>query len=105
LTKQGLLEKLPSKEASERSHHVYVLTPRGEGTMPVLNAVIHFAEGHTDPPSEKAHMRIIHSLCGQATTSADRCDGCRDVLTPGTTSWVSFARSGLPVPLATADTQ
>lgn len=102
LVEQGLLAKAPFRDASERTRHAYVLTPKGEGALPVLNAMIHFAEEHTDPPSDTAHMSIIHSVCGQATTSADRCDRCQEVLTPGNTTWISFARSGVPVQLATA---
>ncbi|MHA7209146.1 hypothetical protein [Arthrobacter sp. MDT1-65] len=47
-------------------------------------------------------MQVLHAPCGQPTASADRCDTCGESLTAATTSWVSFARSGRPVPLATA---
>ncbi len=102
LTGHGLLARTPYRDASGRTRHEYRLTDTGEGTLPVLNAMILFAEEHLQAPSATAHMQIIHSPCGHATESADRCDACGEGLTPATTAWVSSARSGRPVPLATA---
>ncbi|MHA7280005.1 winged helix-turn-helix transcriptional regulator [Arthrobacter sp. MDT2-2] len=102
LTAHGLLVRRPYDDESGRTRHEYVLTPKGEGTLPVLNAMIHFAEEHLGAPSDSAHMQIVHSSCGRRTTSADRCDACREELTADTTTWVSFARGGGPVQLAGA---
>ena len=102
LTDHGLLIRSPYRDTSGRTRHEYRLTDKGEGALPVLNALIVFAEDHLDAPSATAHMQIIHSPCGHPTASAGRCDTCGVDLTPATTAWVSFARTGRAVPLATA---
>jgi hypothetical protein len=47
-------------------------------------------------------MFVIHSGCGQRTTSADTCTGCGERLTAANTSWHSLTRTEAPVELATA---
>jgi hypothetical protein len=70
--------------------------------MPVLNAVVIWAEKHLPAPSEAAHMYVIHSRCGHRTSSADTCLECGERLTADNTSWHSLTRTGAPVQLATA---
>ncbi len=102
LTRHGLLARTPCRDTSGRTRHEYRLTETGEGALPVLNAMILFAEQYLQAPSATAHMQVVHSPCGHPTASADRCDACGESLTPATTAWTSLARSGHPVPLATA---
>ena len=101
LTDAGLLAQRPYQDGS-RTRQEYVLTPKGEDSLPVLNAIIIWAEKHLDAPNEVSHMRVIHTDCGRPTSSADTCSHCGVPLTAANTSWHSFKRSDHPMPLATA---
>jgi DNA-binding HxlR family transcriptional regulator len=101
LVESGLLEKKAYDDGG-RTRQEYVLTPMGEDALPVLNAVTIWAEKHLPAPSDKAHMYVIHSGCGQRTGSADTCTGCGERLTAANTSWHSQSRSEQPVQLSTA---
>ena len=68
----------------------------------MLNAVVIWSEKHLAAPSEQAHMFVVHSGCGQRTSSADSCTACGERLTAENTSWHSLTRTADPVPLATA---
>ena len=57
---------------------------------------------HAGAPSEQAHMFVIHSTCGERTSSADSCTACGERLTAENTSWHSLTRTAEPVELATA---
>ncbi len=76
-----------------------MLTDKGDA-LPVLNAVVIWAEKHLPAPSEQAHMFVIHTGCGARTTSADTCTACGERLTARNTSWHSLARTPEPVLLA-----
>ena len=101
LVDAGLLSRQPYGDGG-RTRSEYVLTARGEDALPVLNAVVLWAEKHLPAPSEQAHMFVIHSTCGARTSSADSCTACGERLTADNTSWHSLTRSTDPVPLATA---
>jgi DNA-binding HxlR family transcriptional regulator len=101
LVESGLLTKKPYDDGG-RTRQEYVLTPKGEDALPVLNAVVIWAEKHLPAPSEAAHMYVIHSRCGHRTNSADTCLECGERLTADNTSWHSLTRTGRPVQLATA---
>lgn len=101
LVESGLLGKRAYDDGG-RTRREYVLTPKGEDALPVLNAVVMWAEKHLPAPSEQAHMYVIHSGCGQRTTSADACTECGERLTAANTSWHLLSRSPAPVELATA---
>ena len=101
LVDAGLLTRRPYDDGG-RSRREYVLTAMGEDALPVLNAVILWAEKCLPAPSEKAHMFVIHTGCGARTASADSCTVCGERLAAGNTSWHSLTRSAEPVPLATA---
>jgi DNA-binding HxlR family transcriptional regulator len=103
LVDAGLLSRQPYGVGG-RTRNEYVLTARGEDALPVLNAVVLWAEKHLPAPSEQAHMFVIHSTCGARTSSADSCTACGERLTAANTSWHSLTRSADPVPLATAPT-
>ena len=104
LVEAGLLSK-KAYDGGGRTRQEYVLTPKGEDALPVLNAVVMWAEKHLPAPSEQAHMFVIHAGCGQRTSSADTCTGCGERLTAANTSWHSLSRSEAPVRLATAARQ
>jgi DNA-binding HxlR family transcriptional regulator len=101
LVESGLLAKRAYGDGG-RTRQEYVLTPKGEDALPVLNAVVIWAEKHLPAPSEQAHMFVIHTGCGQRTSSADMCTECGERLTAATTSWHSLTRTAAPVELATA---
>jgi DNA-binding HxlR family transcriptional regulator len=101
LVESGLLAKRTYDDAGRRRQE-YVLTPKGEDALPVLNAVVMWAEKHLPAPSEQAHMFVIHTGCGRRTSSADTCTECGERLTAANTSWHSLARTEAPVELATA---
>ena len=101
LVDAGLLSKKPYDDGG-RTRQEYVLTAKGEDALPVLNAVVIWAEKHLPAPSDQAHMYVIHSTCGQRTGSADTCLECGERLTAENTSWHSLARTDDPVPVATA---
>jgi DNA-binding HxlR family transcriptional regulator len=101
LVESGLLSKKAYDDGG-RTRQEYVLTAKGEDALPVLNAVVIWAEKHLPAPSEQAHMYVIHSGCGQRTSSADTCTECGEPLTAANTSWHSLTRSDAPLELATA---
>jgi DNA-binding HxlR family transcriptional regulator len=101
LVESGLLTKRAYDDGG-RTRCEYVLTEMGEDALPVLNAVTIWSEKHLPAPSEQAHMYVIHSGCGQRTSSADTCTHCGDRLTAANTSWHSQTRTTSPVELATA---
>lgn len=101
LVDAGLLTRSPYDDGGRRRHE-YVLTGKGEDALPVLNAVVIWSEKHLAAPSEQAHMFVVHSGCGQRTSSADSCTACGERLTAENTSWHSLTRTAEPVRLATA---
>jgi DNA-binding HxlR family transcriptional regulator len=102
LVDAGLLTRRPYDDDGGRRRQEYVLTAKGEDALPVLNAVVIWSEKHLAAPSEQAHMFVVHSGCGQRTSSADSCTACGERLTAENTSWHSLTRTAGPVPLATA---
>ena len=101
LVESGLLAQRPYHDGT-RTRQEYVLTPKGEDALPVLNAIIIWAGKNLDAPHDGPHMKVIHTDCGEATTSADTCTHCGIHLTAANTSWHSFKRSNYPLPLAVA---
>ena len=101
LVESGLLARKAYDDGG-RTRQEYVLTPKGEDALPVLNAVTIWAEKHLPAPSDQAHLYVIHTGCGKPTQSADTCTECGERLTAANTSWHSRARSAEPVRLATA---
>jgi DNA-binding HxlR family transcriptional regulator len=101
LVDSGLLVKRAYDDGG-RTRQEYALTPKGEDALPVLNAVTIWAEKHLPAPSDQAHLYVIHTGCGQPTTSADTCTECGERLTAANTSWHSRSRSEQPIRLSTA---
>ncbi|KRE66608.1 MULTISPECIES: winged helix-turn-helix transcriptional regulator [Micrococcaceae] len=101
LVESGLLARNAYDDGG-RTRQEYVLTPKGEDALPVLNAVTIWAEKHLPAPSDQAHLYVIHTGCGKPTTSADTCTECGARLTAANTSWHSQSRSDQPIRLSTA---
>ena len=102
LSDAGLLARTPYNDDAGRPRHEYLLTPKGEDVLPVLNAVAQWADKHLESPTVQSRMRVIHTACGEETTSADTCTRCGASLAASTTSWHSLTRSEEPIRLATA---
>jgi DNA-binding HxlR family transcriptional regulator len=94
----GLLAREPYKEQG-RTRHEYVLTEAGAELLPVVHALLLWGEKHTASPQD-APLQIRHDPCGHVSSSADRCDGCAEPLTPENVTWVRRGRKGRVTPLA-----
>lgn len=101
LSTAGMLEKTPYADGG-RTRYEYRLTVKGQDVLPVLNAVAQWADKHVESPHDEAQMRVIHTGCGETTTSADTCTHCGAPLDASVTSWHSRTRSEAPIRLATA---
>jgi DNA-binding HxlR family transcriptional regulator len=101
LQDEGLIARRPYQDGGRRRQE-YVLTPKGEDTLPVLNAVILWADKHLAGPGPETQLVVIHSECGNRTSSADSCTVCGGRLTAASTSWHSPSRTSAPVLLAGA---
>lgn len=101
LTESGLLERR-DYEGAQRTRAEYVLTQAGADALPILNAMLLWTEKHLEPPSEDAHMYLIHRDCGARSSSAERCDACGAELTVRNSSWHSLTRSKEPIALDAA---
>ncbi|MEV4312238.1 helix-turn-helix domain-containing protein [Actinocrispum sp. NPDC049592] len=75
---EGLLTKAPYK-GRQRTHDQYLITEAGADLLPVLNALAHWGENHTDPPRRHTAMWIDHN--GHTSTSATECSTCGEELT------------------------
>jgi DNA-binding HxlR family transcriptional regulator len=104
LVKAGLLAK-QDYDNGGRIRQEYVLTPMGEDTLPILNAVMIWAEKHLPAPSNVSHSYVIHSYCGKRTDSADTCTACGDRLTAVNTSWHNRAENPEPIQLSVASSR
>jgi DNA-binding MarR family transcriptional regulator len=94
----GLLERVPYR-AGQRTHHEYRLTDAGRDLLPLLHSLALWGEKHTAPPAEGGHMSIIHTSCGQASTSSDLCSRCGAELRPTDVAWLRPWRSPEPTAL------
>lgn len=98
LCEAGLLERR-KYDGGQRSRLEYVLTEAGADALPIFNALTLWSEKHLNPPSDQAHMYLLHRDCGQRSNSAERCEHCGTELTARNTSWHSLTRSEQPIPL------
>ena len=76
-----------------RTHQEYLLTEAGADLLPVLNALALWGEKHTAAPGPGAHMQIMHTACGNTSTSADVCSHCGGLMQSSSTAWVRPWRS------------
>jgi DNA-binding HxlR family transcriptional regulator len=98
MVEAGLLVRVPYREDG-RSRHEYRLTTAGADLLPVLQALVQWGETHTTAPGA-GRLDVRHTGCGAVTASADRCDGCGQVLTPETVEWLRPWRDRPVTPLA-----
>ena len=96
LVDEGLLTLRPYASGT-RQRSEYHLTEAGADALPVLNALVHWGNRHTAAP--KGPMLVVHRDCGTATSSADRCDTCGDVLTTDNVAWDKPSQPGRLVEL------
>lgn len=97
----GLLRRVPYKGA-RRTHDEYHLTEAGSELLPVLHALLLWGERHTPAPAAAAHVEIIHSRCGQVSSTAEVCSACGERLAAGEVAWRRPWLAPEPVALAAA---
>jgi DNA-binding HxlR family transcriptional regulator len=82
----GLLERVPYR-APKRTHHEYRLTEAGTDLLPILHALVLWGEKHTSSPLGDVHLSIVHTRCGQTSSTPDICSHCGDVLRADEVAW------------------
>ncbi len=101
MVEAGLLRKVPYR-GEKRTHFEYRLTDAGEDTLPVLNALVIWGEKHTMAPIPGARMGILHRVCGQESTTTDRCSACGGDLRADDVEWLRSWRTPELSPLVGA---
>lgn len=86
MVEAGLLRR-SAYRGEQRTHQEYLLTEAGAELLPVLNALALWGEKHTTPPRPDAHIEIVHTVCGNASSSADVCGSCGMAMAAGDTAW------------------
>jgi DNA-binding HxlR family transcriptional regulator len=64
LVEQGLLRKVPYREAGQRERHEYRLTPKGLDLYPVLVALMQWGDQHAVGPAGPPVL-LRHRDCGE----------------------------------------
>jgi DNA-binding HxlR family transcriptional regulator len=100
LVEAGLLTKVPYRDRG-RTRHEYRLTTAGADMLPVLNALANWGVRHTRSSEPVDPMRVIHSVCGQALTNGEFCEGCGRQAPRNEINWLRPWRS--PEPFSIAD--
>lgn len=76
LVASGVLLKRPYQEPGQRLRHEYVLTAAGEDLMPVLVALLQWANRHDPPPYPP---QLQHRGCGQPVGVTVACAAGHEV--------------------------
>ena len=77
LTAEGLLERVPYREAGQRTRHEYRLTDKGRELLPVLVAMMRWGDRWLFPGG--ARVELTHADCGSQVGVALRCAAGHDV--------------------------
>jgi DNA-binding HxlR family transcriptional regulator len=72
----GLLEKRAYREEGSRERHEYVLTPAGEGLMPIVFGLFAWGMEHCDSPPP---LSLRHAECGSPLTAQLVCGDDHEV--------------------------
>lgn len=99
MVEAGLLERVPYR-AEQRTHHEYRLTEAGTDLLPILHALALWGEKHTTSPLGDLHLTIVHTRCGQTSSSPDICSHCGGTLRAGEVAWRRPWREPELAPLA-----
>jgi DNA-binding HxlR family transcriptional regulator len=99
LVDAGVLTKVPYRD-NGRLRHEYRLTGSGADVLPVLTALAHWGQQHTEPGTPAEPMQIIHLACGYPTADDRTCDHCGAPVVRGEEAWLRPWRSATPLPLA-----
>ena len=73
----GLLERVPYREAGQRTRHEYALTSSGHDFLPVLVALVQWGQAHLPPAGTE--VAAAHADCGAPVTLGLRCASGHDV--------------------------
>jgi len=98
LVDAGVLVALPYS-AGARPRKEYHLTASGRDALPVLHAMLGWAQKHTESPSGRV-LRVICGGCGAETRPGPTCASCGNELTVGTTLWEHPRTPGRRIGLA-----
>ena len=85
LVEGGVLVARPYS-AGTRPRNEYHLTEAGNDALPVLHAMLDWAQRHTESPNGKV-LRIICANCGSEAGSGTWCRSCGTELMVRTTVW------------------
>ena len=77
LTAEGLLERVPYREAGQRTRHEYHLTDKGRELLPVLVAMMRWGDRWLFPGG--ARVELTHADCGSQVGVSLRCAAGHDV--------------------------
>jgi DNA-binding HxlR family transcriptional regulator len=72
LVAADLMERSPYQEPGQRTRFEYVLTPKGEGLLPVLVALMQWGNDHVEP-GRWSTVDLTHTTCGAEVTVEPRC--------------------------------
>jgi DNA-binding HxlR family transcriptional regulator len=78
LTDEGLLERVPYREAGQRTRYEYQLTRKGRELLPAITALRQWGDDWTAGP-EGPSVRAAHRDCGAPVHARLRCDSGHDV--------------------------
>ena len=75
---QGILVRVPYKEAGQRRRHAYELTAKGRDLIPVLTAMRQWGDKYVSDP-EGPPLVYEHVGCGAPVHLAYRCEAGHEV--------------------------
>ena len=73
LVDEGVLERVPYREAGQRRRHEYRLTAKGLDAYPILVALLAWGDRHKADPEGPA-LELTHADCGAPVHAELRCE-------------------------------
>ena len=98
LVEAGVIVARPYS-AGARPRNEYLLTAAGGDVLPVLHAMLGWAQKHTASPTGKM-LRIVCATCGSEAGPGTTCQSCGTEMTVQTTIWEHPRNPGQPIELA-----
>ncbi|HWG13428.1 MAG TPA: helix-turn-helix domain-containing protein, partial [Streptosporangiaceae bacterium] len=81
LVHEGLLRRVPYREAGQRARHEYRLTDKGRDLYPVMVALMHWGDQYATGP-EGPPVRLTHRDCGAPVQLHVGCDAGHGLTSP-----------------------
>jgi DNA-binding HxlR family transcriptional regulator len=101
LVDHDILVKVPYHDG-RRERSEYRLTPAGADLSPLLQALAHWGQEHTQGPDPQQPMRVVHVACGGEVQLDQRCTRCGKAVGRDEQGWIRPWRSSEPTLLAPA---